>query len=195
MNKPFVKLIPDKNVKDITLPSDISFEGNVLTMSLENSSFNTGELFDVIIEEGNQLKFMRASLMSLNENKGVFEVNNIRFAIKREYERIPWILNVNGFNFPAQTTNISAGGMQVKTQKKLDANKVYDLAIDYVSKKIPIKYQVLKVNGDRNDFSISGKFVDLDKESRAFIIQQNLKCKLSGLRSSSFKTTFGGENE
>jgi len=195
MNKPCTKLIPDKNVKDVVLSSVISFENNILNMSLPNAAFDIGEFFDVIMEEGNKLKFMRASLESLNDNEGVFKVIDIRFAIKREYERIALIFDVNGLDFTAQTVNISAGGMQLRTQKSLDFGKVYDLEIDYIYKKIPVKYEILSVNKDRNNFLISGKFVELDKDIKAFIIQQNLKNKIFGLRSSPSKTNLGDENE
>ena len=195
MNKPCVKLIPDKNVKDVVLTSVISFTDNILNMSLPKASFDIGGFFDVIMEEGNKLKFMRASLESLNDNEGEFKVSDIRFAIKREYERIALIFDVNGFDFPAQTSNISAGGMQLRTQKSLELNKVYDLEIDYIYKKISVQYEILSINKDRNNFLISGKFVDLDKDIKAFIIQQNLKNKIFGLRSSPSKTNLGDENE
>ena len=193
MKKPFVKLIPDKNVKDIILASVISFENNSLVLSLKNTSFKTGEFFDVIIEEGAQLKFMRAYLKTLNQNDGTFEISDIRVAIKREYERISLILDVIGFDFSAQTDNISAGGMQVRANNEIEKNKIYDLKIDYISKKIPVKYEVLRVAKDKNKFLISGRFIDLAKDSKAFIIQQNIKNKIFGLRSSPLTTNLGGK--
>lgn len=195
MNKPRVKLIPDKNVKDVILPSIISFEDNLLNISLPDSAFEIGDLFDVIMEEDNKLKFMRATLESLNTDEALLGVKDIRFAIKREYERISLIFDVEGFDFPSQTANISAGGMQLRAQKSVEPNKVYNLEIDYISKKIPVKYEVLRVNKDRNNFLISGRFVNLEKEIKAFIIQQNLKNKIFGLRSSPLKTKLGDENE
>jgi hypothetical protein len=193
MNKPFVKLIPDKNVKDIILASVISFENNSLVLSLKNTSFKTGEFFDVIIEEGTQLKFMRADLKTLNQSEGIFEISDIRVAIKREYERISLILDVIGFDFSAQTDNISAGGMQIRANNEIEKNKIYDLKIDYISKKIPVKYEVLRVAKDKNKFLISGRFIDLAKDSKAFIIQQNIKNKIFGLRSSPLTTNLGGK--
>ncbi len=195
MNKPYIKLIPDKNIKEITLPSLVSSEDDILNMFLTDTAFKTGESFDVIIEEGPQLKFMRASLEALSGNEGKFRVSNIRCAIKREYERIALIFDVEGFDFSAQTVNISSGGMLLRTDKQVEENKIYDLEIDYVSKKLPVKYQVLRVNSDRNSFLVSGKFIDLDKDIKAFIIQQNLKNKIFGLRSSPSKAKSGGENE
>lgn len=193
MNKPFVKLIPDKNVKDIILASVISFENNSLVLSLKNTSFKIGEFFDVIIEEGTHLKFMRAYLKTLNQSEGVFEISDIRVAIKREYERISLIFDVIGFDFSAQTDNISAGGMQIRADKEIETNKIYDFEIDYISKKIPVKYEVLRVAKDKNKFLISGRFIDLAKDSKAFIIQQNIKNKIFGLRSSPLTTNLGGK--
>lgn len=195
MNKPSLKLIPDKNVKDVLVPSFISLEDTTLNISLPEISYVEGDSFDVIMEEGSNLKFMKASLESLNEDKGVFKVSDIRSAIKREYERISMIFTVEGFGFAAETANISAGGMQLRTVKKVEPDNIYELEIDYISKKIPVKYEVLRVNQDRNRFLLSGRFVDLDRDAKAFIIQQNLKNKIFGLRTSPLKTNLGGENE
>jgi len=138
------------------------------------------------------LKFIKAELTEQKNGETTYHIKKVRSAIKREYERLSMIFNVCGFDFPVQTVNISAGGMQLRSSYEVEKNKTYDLEIDYISRKLPVKYEVLRVNKERNKFLISGRFVEIDKDTKAFILQQNLKNKIFALKASPLK---GGENE
>ena len=183
MNKPEVKLVPHKEVKDVFKADFLSYDGQNLKLSFEEQVFSEGETFDAILEEGNQLKFLKTELLSQNNTEFSFFVLSSRDLIKREYERVSVILDILGSGFCAQTINISAGGMQIRSDKGLEINKIHELKIKYDSREIFVKYEVLRSKKDKNRFFISGKFVDIDKDSRAFIIQQNLKNKIFSLKS------------
>lgn len=193
MNKPQVKLVPNKEVKDVFLADFLSFDGKNLKLSFDARDFSKGESFDAILEEGNQLKFLKAELLSQDNSEFSFEVLSSRDLIKREYERVSAILEVFLSDFQAQTINISAGGMQIRSEQNLEANKIYDAQIKYDSKDISVKYEILRSRKDKNKFFISGRFVDIDKDDKAFIIQQNLKNKIFSLKSLPIKQE-GGEN-
>ena len=194
MNKPRVKLVPHKEVKDVLLSDFVSFDGQNLKLSFDSERFHPGETFDAIIEEGNQLKFLKMALQSQEDKYFSFGVFSFRDVIKREYERISIILDVEGADFAAQTINISAGGMQIRSGQKLEEGVIYDLEIKYDSKSIPVKYEVLRAKKNKNKFFISGRFIDLDKDGKAFIIQQNLKIKIFSLKSLPMRKEEAGVN-
>lgn len=183
MNNPRVKLVPHKKILDVFQPEFVSFDGKELLLTFENMDFAQGDTFDAILEEGNQLKFLKAVLKQTSEAQNYFEIVAARDAIKREYERISMILDVTSPDFTAQTLNISAGGMQIRSEQELEPNNTYLAQIKYESKNIPVQYEILRVKKDKNKFMISGKFVDLDKDDKAFIMQQNLKNKIFSLKS------------
>lgn len=193
MNKPQVKLVPHKEVKDVFIPDFLSFDGQNLRLSFVDKGFSAGETFDAILEEGNRLKFLKTELVSSDNSEFYFGILSSRDLIKREYERMSMVLDVFGDGFVAQTINISAGGMQIKGGQSLEEGEIYDTKIKYESKEIFVKYEVLRSKKDKNRFFISGKFVDMDKDTKAFIIQQNLKNKIFSLKSLPIVHK-GGEN-
>jgi hypothetical protein len=184
MSKSYVKLVPDKDVTNVILPEILSFDSKTLVMSVDSNGFVQGDLFDVVLEEGNKLKFLKVVLNSIADEQFSFDVQSTKDVIKREYERSSVLLNVGGNDFKGQTINISAGGMQVKSRQALQEGSVYDLKIYFDVKELDVKYEVLRARQDKKTYFISGKFVDIDNETKAFIIQQNLKNKIFGIKSS-----------
>ena len=183
MNKPQVKVVPEKEIKDVFRADFLSYDEKNLKLSFENRDFSSGEFFDVILEEGNRLKFLKAEFLSGGNSEFSFNVLSSRDLIKREYERISMALEVSANDFEAETINISVGGMQIKSRQNLEVSKIYDICIKYESKDVFAKYEVLRSKKDKSYFFVSGKFVDMDKDSKAFVIQQNLKSKIFSLKS------------
>lgn len=193
MNKPYVKLISDNDFKNIILPDMVSYGDEALVLAFESRDFEVDDSFEAILEEENSLKFLRLSLISQNGKEFSFKIKNSRDVFKREYERIALNLEVIGSDFTAETINISAGGMQIKSDKPIEEKSVYEFQIKYEPKDISVKYEVLRVLKDKNKFVASGRFVDLDKDTKAFIIQQNLKNKIFSMKSFPLKIS-GGKN-
>lgn len=194
MKNPYVKIIPDRDVKEVFSPKFIALDSQQLKVVFEDKRFALKDSFDAVLEEGNQLKFLKAELGYFSDNEAIFDIKTSRDVIKREYERVSAILDVVGTDdFSAQTINISAGGMQIRSESELKPECVYDLQIKYDSKDISVKCLVLRSKKHKNKFFISGKFVDLDKDTKAFIMQQNLKNKMFSLKSLPIRQE-GGEN-
>jgi hypothetical protein len=118
MNKPFVKLVSDKCPENIRTPQLLSLQDSSVVLGIDNmDSFLDEDVFDLIIEDGPKLKFLRAHYESQNQDGALFRFDNVRDVIKREYERAPLYVDVISGSFKGQTLNISAGGMQVKNKR------------------------------------------------------------------------------
>ncbi|MDD3419781.1 MAG: PilZ domain-containing protein [Candidatus Gastranaerophilales bacterium] len=195
MNKPFVKLVSDKCPENIRTPQLLSLQDSSVVLGIDNmDSFLDEDVFDLIIEDGPKLKFLRAHFEGQNQDGALFRFDNMRDVIKREYERAPLYIDVTSGYFKGQTLNISAGGMQVKTKDFIEENKIYDCQLNYESKVVSVKYETLRVRQNKKVYFVSGKFVDLDNEVKAFIIQQNLRNKIFGIKSSPIGQITGGSD-
>lgn len=195
MNKPFVKLVSDKCPENIKTPQVVSLQDNSVVLDIDNmDSFLGEEVFDLIIEDGPKLKFLRAHFVSKEQDGALFTFDNVRDVIKREYERAPLYIDITANSFKGQTLNISAGGMQVKTKDFIEENKIYDCQLHYESKVVSVKYETLRVRQNKKVYFVSGKFIDLDNEVKAFIIQQNLRNKIFGIKSSPIGQITGGSD-
>lgn len=176
-----VKIVPECNVFDVTLGSIIELEEESVKIEIPyDNNFETYQLFEIISEEDNILNIFKANLMKKEDN-----IYSFKFAAKpkkitkREYDRCNIALAItDNKKFNATTTNISAGGMQITSEKSLKQNKTYKLTISFDNREIKVEYLVLRITEELGNYIISGKFTEIEAFDKAFIIQQNLKKKM-----------------
>lgn len=176
-----VKIVPENNVKDVTLGNLLETNEETIKVSIPfKNNFETYQLFELICEEDNILNIFKANLMKKENDIYSFKLaSNPKKIFKREYERCIINLEVtDNKKYQAQTTDISAGGMQISSEKPLKQNKTYKLSIIFDERKIDVEYLVLRITEELGKKIMAGKFTNISQQDKAFIIQQNLKKKL-----------------
>ena len=111
-------------------------------------------------------------------------VNDYSIIQRREYSRV--LLKKGTVNFVdlaedavVSIDDISAGGMKFLSKENLTLEKQYKIEICLSNNmNINCAFQPVRINKIGNNFSISGKFVDLENLDRVVLVQYAFKIKM-----------------
>lgn len=98
-----------------------------------------------------------------------------KYLQRREYTRIDTDkaikLITDKEEIDARITDISAGGLKVKTGKPLELLKRYDVNIDIENTEIKSKFEPIRMETDGQTYTSSGRFIDLKSSDRITLVQ------------------------
>lgn len=98
-----------------------------------------------------------------------------KYLQRREYSRIPSdktiILNNNSDKIEARVINISAGGMQLETDRQLDLLTEYAIILEIENKKLETVFEPIRIEASQDKFISSGRFNNISNYDRIALVQ------------------------
>jgi len=188
------KIIPSNFKSAATFDLIEAFEDSIkikLNLCDENeiNDYETGTSVEVFGVNNVGLIYFETKILKVNPAEKTAKlalVEDYSIIQRREYSRVDFnngsvIFKDLDENFVKKTDDISAGGLKFTASYPLEPDKQYDITINLsANMKIECGFCPIRVteNKEEKNFSISGKFVDLENMDRIVLVQYAFKIKM-----------------
>ncbi len=99
-----------------------------------------------------------------------------RYLQRRAFTRVKYKqetqLTLNKINYNATSIDLSAGGIKIISDKKMDLDEEYNLNLNILNNNIQCKYQPIKIEkSDDKHYTLAGRFKNLSRTDKMKLIQ------------------------
>ena len=188
-NDQLVTIAPqDFNKTNIGKVFDVNMEGFKMELKYKPDGLIPNHVCDFFSLTSNGYLYFESYIKEL-ENNIITIANPVkhRFLQRRKFTRIKFIENIElvfeDIVHKAQTLDISAGGMKLRTAENIDIEKEYKITLKLSDEQlVKCRYQLIRVEkGDDGKYTISGRFSNLSNIDKMTLIQFCMKKDMENL--------------
>ena len=168
------------------IPEDVnsSFSAKILKLDKDfifaasnTKQIDINEICECFCITESGIAYFKTNIESINEEYRLVFPENITLLQRREYSRVNYnnkiTLDCDNKKISVLVTDISAGGMKILSEQRLEIKKIYT-GTRCLGKNTEITIQYLLIRQEKNKdglFEISGKFYNLPHKDKISLIQ------------------------
>ena len=182
-NEQLVTIVPqDFNKTNRGTVTEVSMDGFKMKLQYKPEGLNINHICDFYSLTDNGYLYFESYIQGV-ENNIITIANPVkhRFLQRRKFTRINFIedieLTYDNITHHAQTLDLSAGGMKLKTTENINIEYAYKVCIRLNNEiEVNCKYQLIRVEKNNNgEYIISGQFTNLSNVDKMTLVHFCMK--------------------
>lgn len=184
-----IRVIP-KNFKNANKGKILDIRNHFFTLNLVHppEGIEVKKIVEFYSPTKHGMLYFTSSIVKVEGNKLVVVFpRKHRFLQRRTFTRIKFIQNLklkNGKDtFEVKSVDLSAGGMKLITDKKLDMEQIYNFDLTFLNdEKLKCEFEVIKMEKNEDEgYTLAGRFKNLSDTDKMKIIQFCIRKNLENL--------------